>query len=198
MPKSIDDYANELEGNPRGFLIKGFVALVILAVAIGALGWVFNWFGKGADIIGPQNVEEQYTQVIQDWESLKTAAENACAASSGPREKGDPVMVEDPAFAYGATYRRIVVDYNRRQKNIWEAGLVGPAGYPKEVGDGHLKLSLMQDGHRMSAIGFRMADRLQDMDITRAPIDVVFHLQENHYRGNVELQLKLIDFRLSA
>jgi hypothetical protein len=43
-----------------------------------------------------------------------------------------------------------------------------------------------------------MADRLQDMDITRAPIDVVFQLQENYYRGQIELQLKLIDFRMSA
>lgn len=43
------------------------------------------------------------------------------------------MLVESPAFAYGATYRGIVVDYNRRQKNIFEAGLVGPSGYPKEV-----------------------------------------------------------------
>ena len=72
------------------------------------------------------------------------------------------------------------------------------SGYPREVGSGHLKLTLLQDGVRMAAIGFRMADRLQDMDITRAPIDVVFQLQENHYRGQTELQLKLIDFRMSA
>lgn len=71
-------------------------------------------------------------------------------------------------------------------------------GYPKEVGDGHLKLSLTQDGARMPAIGFRMADKLQEMDVTRGPIDIAFQLQENHYMGRVELQARLIDFRMSA
>jgi single-stranded-DNA-specific exonuclease len=71
-------------------------------------------------------------------------------------------------------------------------------GYPKEVGDGHLKLSLMQDGARLPAIGFRMADKLLEIDVTRGPIDIAFQLQENHYMGRVELQARLIDFRMSA
>lgn len=133
MSKSIDDYANELEGNPVGFILKGVAALVVLAAVFGVIGWFGGWFGKAADVAGPENVERQYTQVIQDWEALKVAADNACAASNTPREAGDPIMVEDPAFAYAATYRRVVQDYNRRQKNIFEAGLVGPAGYPSEV-----------------------------------------------------------------
>ncbi|MEO5510437.1 MAG: single-stranded-DNA-specific exonuclease RecJ [Longimicrobiales bacterium] len=70
-------------------------------------------------------------------------------------------------------------------------------GYPKEVGDGHLKLMLQQDSARMPAIGFRMADKLQTMDVTRGPIDVAYQLQENHYNGRVEMQAKLIDFRMT-
>jgi single-stranded-DNA-specific exonuclease len=70
-------------------------------------------------------------------------------------------------------------------------------GYPKEVGDGHLKLTLQQDSARMSAIGFRMADKLQTMDVTRGPIDVAYQLQENHYNGRIELQARLVDFRLT-
>jgi single-stranded-DNA-specific exonuclease len=70
-------------------------------------------------------------------------------------------------------------------------------GYPREVGDGHVKMTLVQDGVRMSAIGFRMIDKLQNIDVTRGPIDVAYQLQENEYNGRVDLQARLIDFRMS-
>jgi single-stranded-DNA-specific exonuclease len=74
---------------------------------------------------------------------------------------------------------------------------VGVIGYPKEVGDGHVKMSLLQDGVRLGAIGFRMADKLQDIDVTKGPIDVAYQLQENYFNGRVDLQAKLVDFRMS-
>ncbi len=81
---------------------------------------------------------------------------------------------------------------------VFVSRAVTVVGYPKEVGDGHLKLTLMQDGARLPAIGFRLADKLLEMDVTRGPIDVAYQLQENHYNGRVELQARLIDFRMSA
>ena len=72
------------------------------------------------------------------------------------------------------------------------------AGSPRVVGDGHLKLELSQEGARLGAIGFRMADRLKEIDRARGAIDVAFQLQENHWNGRVELQARLIDLRAAG
>ena len=70
-------------------------------------------------------------------------------------------------------------------------------GNAKIVGDGHLKLQLTQNGAQLPAIGFRMANRLNDVDVT-APIDVAFQLQLERYNGAEYLQAKLLDLRVSA
>jgi len=69
------------------------------------------------------------------------------------------------------------------------------AGRPRIVGDGHVKLDLSQDGTRLPAIGFRMADRLRALDVTRGPVDVAFQLQEDRWNGRVQLQARLVDVR---
>jgi single-stranded-DNA-specific exonuclease len=69
------------------------------------------------------------------------------------------------------------------------------AGYPREVGEGHVKMRVTQDGTERPVIGFRLADRLREVDVTRGPIDIAYQVQENHWNGRVELQLKLLDVR---
>jgi single-stranded-DNA-specific exonuclease len=71
-------------------------------------------------------------------------------------------------------------------------------GQPREVGDGHVKLDLVQNGARRTAIGFGMAERLRDIDIANSPIEIAYQLQENHWNGQVELQVRLIDLRIST
>lgn len=78
---------------------------------------------------------------------------------------------------------------------VFVARGVGVAGYPRVVGDGHLKLELVQDETHLGAIGFGMADRLRSVDVARGPIDVAFQLQENRWNGRVELQARLVDLR---
>jgi single-stranded-DNA-specific exonuclease len=70
-------------------------------------------------------------------------------------------------------------------------------GYPREVGEGHIKLRLMQHGCELGGIGFRLAERLRELDVTRGPIDIVFQLQENHWNNRVELQARLLDLRVA-
>lgn len=115
--------------------IGGFAAIIGLFLVIGLLGlaghFVFGWFGKAASVAGPENVSTQYHEVIVDWNGMQQAAINACGATSSAKQTGDPTLLEDPAFAYKALYRKIVVDYNTRQNNIFEAKLVGPSGYPR-------------------------------------------------------------------
>lgn len=78
---------------------------------------------------------------------------------------------------------------------IFVARSVSVAGYPRVVGDGHVKLELVQNGTRLSAIGFRMADRLRELDVTRRPIDVAFQLHEDRWNGRTELHARLVDLR---
>jgi single-stranded-DNA-specific exonuclease len=81
---------------------------------------------------------------------------------------------------------------------VFVARNVTVAGYPKIVGDNHLKLNLSQDGAMLPAIGFRMANCLNDVDVARCNIDVAFQLQVDRFNGREYIQAKLLDLRASA
>ncbi|KXO92929.1 Uncharacterised protein (plasmid) [Tsukamurella tyrosinosolvens] len=114
-------------------IIIGIGVFVAAALLFGVISWSAGWFGKAGEVTGADNVEKQHTQVIETFNSVQAAANNACAAGKASKEAGDPVMLERPEVAYGATVRSQVADYNRRQANIFESKLVGPAGYPREL-----------------------------------------------------------------
>ena len=78
---------------------------------------------------------------------------------------------------------------------VFMASGVRVAAPVREVGEGHVKLELVQDGAQLSAIGFGMAERVRELDVEHSPFDVVFQLQENYWNGRVELQARLIDVR---
>jgi single-stranded-DNA-specific exonuclease len=63
------------------------------------------------------------------------------------------------------------------------------------VGKGHLKLTLGAFGHTLDAIGFGMADRLEEPGFFDGPLDVAFKLEENTYNGRTTPQAKLVDLR---
>lgn len=69
------------------------------------------------------------------------------------------------------------------------------AGTPRVVGSGHLKLRMVQDGAILEAIGFRMADRIPVEGLGEGPLEVVYQLRENEYRGRRTLQARLLDIR---
>lgn len=122
------------ERRPIGTSIRWGVAVImvvtVLVVASGVAHFALGWLGATADIVGPRNVKAQYTSVIEDWNAMEVAAENACGATDASASQQGPTFLEDPAFAYKAKYRQITVDYNRRQANFFEAKEVGPGGYP--------------------------------------------------------------------
>lgn len=66
----------------------------------------------------------------------------------------------------------------------------------KPVGGGqHLKMTLGDGEARLAAIGFRMAERLRDLDFGTTPIDVAFQLQHDEWNGRERLQARLVDVR---
>jgi hypothetical protein len=72
---------------------------------------------------------------------------------------------------------------------------VGVVGYPKVVGQNHLKLTLGAQGRTMDAIGFGMGERSKEPWVAGGPLDVAFRLEEHHYNGRASLQAKLVDVR---
>jgi single-stranded-DNA-specific exonuclease len=67
-------------------------------------------------------------------------------------------------------------------------------GRPRVVGDGHLKLELLQGAARLPAIGFRMGERLPQL-AGAGHVDAAFQLQQNQWNGRTELQARLLDVR---
>jgi single-stranded-DNA-specific exonuclease len=82
---------------------------------------------------------------------------------------------------------------------VFVARKVSVDGYPREVGGGqHIRLDLSQGGARLQAIGFRLADRLRTIDVSRTRLDVAFHLVEDEYNGRSRLQARLVDLRAAS
>jgi len=77
---------------------------------------------------------------------------------------------------------------------FWARG-VRPAAGAREVGKGHLKLRLADDDAELEAIGFGLARRLPPDRVNGGPLDALFQLRENEYRGVRSLQARLVDLR---
>ena len=80
---------------------------------------------------------------------------------------------------------------------VFLARAVDADGRMRVVGDGHARLRLAQGAACFDAIGFRLAARIGQLDLS-APIDVAFQLHEDHWNGTPRLQLRLLDARAAA
>jgi single-stranded-DNA-specific exonuclease len=72
-------------------------------------------------------------------------------------------------------------------------------GFARIVGNNHLKLELFQPGTQLQkaqAIGYDKGDFLHFFQ-RKIPIDIVFKIKENEYRGNVTTQLIIEDIRVA-
>ena len=69
-------------------------------------------------------------------------------------------------------------------------------GYSKIAKELHIRLAVKQGSIVMNGIGFNMAEKFPLLQMKK-PLDIVFALDENEWNGNVSLQLKVIDMRLS-
>jgi single-stranded-DNA-specific exonuclease len=69
-------------------------------------------------------------------------------------------------------------------------------GFSKIVKEQHLRFVLRKDDITLTGIGFGMADKFHLLQ-TKAPIDIVFKIDENEWNGEKSLQLRVVDFKLS-
>lgn len=69
-------------------------------------------------------------------------------------------------------------------------------GFSKIVKEQHLRFVLRQQNITLTGIGFNMADKFPLLQ-QQKPVDIVFTIDENEWQGEKNLQLKMIDLRLS-
>ncbi|HEV3252293.1 MAG TPA: single-stranded-DNA-specific exonuclease RecJ [Puia sp.] len=80
---------------------------------------------------------------------------------------------------------------------VFIAGNVEDSGHSKVVKDQHIRFSLKQGNQVFNGIGFNMADKYRILE-QKMPIDLLFTLDENEWNDQKNLQLKVMDLRLSG
>jgi single-stranded-DNA-specific exonuclease len=79
---------------------------------------------------------------------------------------------------------------------VFIARQVMDTGYSKIVKEQHIRFSVRQDNVTITGIGFNMADKFPLL-MTKAPVDIVFKTDENEWNGEKNLQIRVIDVKLS-
>ncbi|MBW3661359.1 MAG: single-stranded-DNA-specific exonuclease RecJ [Gemmatimonadetes bacterium] len=68
-------------------------------------------------------------------------------------------------------------------------------GYPRIVGEDHLKMTVAAEGRTLDSIGFNLGHLLREVDMNRGTLSITCRLRENAYLGRSTLQARLIDVR---
>lgn len=79
---------------------------------------------------------------------------------------------------------------------VFIAKKVTDTGFSKIVKELHLRVVLKQNDVTLTGIGFNMAEKYALIE-TKQPLDIVFSIDENEWNGETNVQLKLIDLKLS-
>lgn len=79
---------------------------------------------------------------------------------------------------------------------IFMATKVYDTGFSKIVKEQHIRFVVKQQNINFTGIGFNMAHKFQLLQ-QQKPVDLVFTLDENEWNGEKNIQLKMIDLRLS-
>lgn len=75
-------------------------------------------------------------------------------------------------------------------KNVYDTS------YSKIVKEQHVRFVVKKDNVVLTGIGFNMAEKFYLLQLNK-PLDIVYTLDENEWNGEKNLQLKVIDIRLS-
>lgn len=131
--RAYSDFTDRPGRTSAKWIAIAITVAVVIAVVGGVIGFVGDWGSEAKRVASPENVREQNTAIIEAWQGMEAAAANACNAKDSAKENGDPTLVEDPALAYKATYRRLRADYNRRMANLYEAQAVRNLPLPSNL-----------------------------------------------------------------
>ncbi len=101
-------------------------------------------------------------------------------------ELNDRVMAEFAALApFGPS----------NPKPRFHTGPVAIVDGPRLLKERHLKMSVKQDGRVLRAIQWNAAEREPDLTAQKAGVEIAYTVEENEFRGDKYLELRLDDFR---
>ena len=114
-----------------------------------------------------------------------------------PRARGDVALSLEEATDELVHYLQYVGPFGigNPEPIFWARG-VAVSGGARVVGKGHLKLRLRDRGRELDAIGFGLGDQIAPDVVGAGPVDVLFRLRINEFRGVRSLQARLEDLRL--
>ena len=79
---------------------------------------------------------------------------------------------------------------------VFVARKVYNTGWSKIVKENHIRFVLQQGVTNITGIGFNMSSKFPLLEAGKS-IDIVFTIDENEWNGEKNLQMKVIDFRIS-
>jgi len=135
-----------------GVGIVGVIGLVILSliglVVLAGFSFMATWGGFVMDKASPQNIENQFREAYQKYESLEQLENNYYAKKSEVDSfqeiYGDPSTWEkdqrrtyssmkSKVTSYKNQYARVAKDYNALMRDVFRGNIVGPPDLPKRV-----------------------------------------------------------------
>lgn len=141
LGERAERYADRQAGNfadrPKRTALKwtlGIVGVVLVLGFIGGVtGLIGDWGSETKRLLGPRHSREQVTAVLDLDEKMVATAGNVCSVVNARSNEDSPTLVEDPSFAYRATYRRQAAEYNRRMRNFFEAAVTKNLPIPASI-----------------------------------------------------------------
>ncbi len=140
----------------------------------------------------------------EQYEGFKEQFEKVVAATITPEQLSPEIQIDAKIELHQISPKlmRIINQFAPfgpgNMMPVFMAENVQDTGYGKTVGqeNKHLKLTLTSSGVQkpIGAIGFNLGDKLSQLKMKNR-FDIAFNLDENEWKGNISLQLKLKDLK---
>ena len=142
------------------------------------------------------------TLPIENIDAFSTAFENAVNRQITP-ELLVPEIVIDAEVSFSEltpTFYKIISEMEPfgpgNMRPTFIAKKIRDTGFSKIVKEQHLRFSVKQKDIHLTGIGFNMADKFELLQMNQ-PLDIVFTLDMNEWNNEKNLQMKVIDLRIS-
>jgi single-stranded-DNA-specific exonuclease len=116
-----------------------------------------------------------------------------------------PRLYLDGPLAFGGITERIVAELNTlapfgpaNPRPKFFTGPVEVVDGPRRLKDRHLKMTFKQDGRLLRGIHWNAGDREEALAATRSGVDLAYTIEENEFRGEKYVELRVEDFRAPA
>lgn len=123
------------------------------------------------------------------------------AASLGPDDLR-PRLWLDGALAFGHINSQLMAELGTlapfgagNPKPVFHANAVEVVDGPRKLKDRHLKMAFRQENRTFRAIAWNAAEREDALHAQRAGVDLAYTLEENEFRGERFIELRVEDFR---